>query len=124
MVSIFHRAAPSQMLVREAPGVARLLTRDPISLRGLSLAFAIVVVSPLSAARAQAIPAAGAGGEQRHTQLEPGSRSLDSLVAHALEVNPAIHAAAARVTLNRAIALDPSNRQVIAIDRKLKKGGN
>lgn len=97
MVSIFHRAAPSQMLVREAPGVARLLTRDPISLRGLSLAFAIVVVSPLSAARAQAIPAAGAGGEQRHTQLEPGSRSLDSLVAHALEVNPAIHAAAARV---------------------------
>jgi len=32
-------------------------------------------------------------------------------------------AASARVTLNRAVALDPSNQQVLALDRRLKKAG-
>ena len=31
--------------------------------------------------------------------------------------------AAARLTLNRAIALDPSNRQVLTLDRRIRKAG-
>lgn len=97
MLSIFHRAAPPRMRVRVATCVARLLPRDSIPLRGLALAFALVVVSPLSAARAQAMLAADASVDQRFIHDATDSGALDSLLAQALVASPAIRAAVARV---------------------------
>jgi len=55
--------------------------------------------------------------------LETRPEDLDALSAMADAQFQTGDATAARLTLNRAIALDPSNRNVLAIDRKLKKAG-
>jgi len=99
MLSITHRAAPAPRRVRIAsrsPGLIRKRMRSP---RELAAAFALVAVSPLAAARAQAVPPASADGERppHPVYAVTDSGALDALVAQALDASPAIHAAAARV---------------------------
>lgn len=96
MLSISHRAAPT-VRVR----AALRLTITPTTLGAGPLRRAVLVglatMAPLAPSRAQTAP-----GTARNTASVPmdsarSTSALDSLVAQALAVNPAIHAAAARV---------------------------
>ena len=96
MLSIFRRAAPATWV--RAVSCPRCIARRWLaSPHGSALVIGLLSAAPLATSRAQAVPAMGRVAAPPPAEAARTSAALDSLVRQALQANPAIHAAGARL---------------------------